>query len=142
VESASIAPTPPFAMDQAEVRRVFRAVLDILPAAEVAFTLYFDVDSNALTPESQAKLQDILSTIRERRSTAISLVGHTDTTGNPQLNEALGLRRAETAAEILRKQGVDNSALSVESHGDADLAVKTGRNVDEPLNRRVEVIVR
>jgi outer membrane protein OmpA-like peptidoglycan-associated protein len=142
VESSSTAPTPPFAMDQAEVRRVFGAVLDVLPAAEVAFTLYFEVSSNALTPESQAKLRDIMSTIRERRSTAISLIGHTDTTGDSQSNYKLGLSRAEAVAEILRQQAVNNSDLSVESHGDADLAVKTARNVDEPRNRRVEVIVR
>lgn len=142
VESSSAAPTPPFAMDQAEVRRVFGAVMDALPAPEVSFTLYFDVNSDSLVPESQTKLQDILNTIRDRHSTAISLIGHTDTTGDPQSNFKLGLSRAEGVATILRQRDVDNSNLSVESHGDADLAVKTSRGVDEPRNRRVVVIVR
>src|SRR5262249_17673983 len=104
VESSSVAPTAPFAMDQAEVRRVFGAVLDALPSPEVSFTLYFDLNSDTLTPDSQAQLQVILNTIQERRSTAISVIGHTDTTGDPRSNEALGLRRAEAAAAILRGQ--------------------------------------
>src|SRR5258708_2146653 len=86
VERSDTAPTPPFAMDQAEVRRVFGAVLDALPSPEVAFTLYFVGDSEVLVPDSKAKLQDILAAIRERHSTAISLIGHTDTKGEPQYN--------------------------------------------------------
>jgi len=142
VERSDTPPSAPFAMDQAEVRRVFGAVLDALPSPEVAFTLYFDQSSETLVPESQAKLPEISNTIRERHSTAISLIGHTDTTGDPQSNARLGLRRAQAVEAILRGQGLDTSNLFVESHGDADLAAPTARNVDEPRNRRVEVIVR
>jgi outer membrane protein OmpA-like peptidoglycan-associated protein len=142
VERSDVAPTPPLAMDQAEVRRVFGAVLDALPAPEVTFTLYFGVESDVLVSESLAQVPAILDTIREHHSTAISLIGHTDTMADPQFNYRLGLRRAQGVAAILREQGVDNSHLFLESHGDADLVVKTGRSVPERRNRRVEVIVR
>jgi outer membrane protein OmpA-like peptidoglycan-associated protein len=142
VERSDAAPTPPFAMDPAEVRRLFGAVLDALPTPEVAFTLYFGEGSEVLVPESQAELPAILNTIRGRRSTAITLMGHTDTTADPQFNYRLGLRRAQGVAAILRERGVDTSDLFVDSHGDADLQVKTGRGVAERRNRRVEVIVR
>jgi len=142
VESSSVTPPPPFAMAPAEVRRVFGAVLDDLPAPEVTFTLHYAEGSEVLLPESQAQLAAILSAIRERHSTAISLIGHTDTMADPQFNYRLGLRRAEGVAAILRAQAVETSNLFVESHGDADLAVKTGRGVAEERNRRVQVIVR
>jgi outer membrane protein OmpA-like peptidoglycan-associated protein len=142
VENSSTAPTPPFTMDQADVRRVFGAALDTLPTPEVSFTLYFVGDSDVLVPESKAKLQDIMAAIRERHSTAISLIGHTDTMGDSRYNEGLGRRRAEAVAKVIREQGVDASSLFAESHGDADLAVKTARGVDEPRNRRVQVIIR
>jgi len=142
VERSDTAPTPPVAMEQAEVRRVFGATLDALPPAEVLFTLYFGEDSEALLAESRARFPTILDAIRERRSTAISLIGHTDTTADSQYNYQLGLRRAEGVATLLRAQGVAGSDLFIESHGDADLAVKTARNVAERRNRRVEVIVR
>lgn len=142
VERSDAAPAPPFVMDQAEVRRVFGAVLDALPSPEMRFTLYFGEDSELLLHESEAQIPAILNAIRERRSTAISLIGHTDTTAAPQFNYRLGLKRAEGVAAILRAQGVDSSSLFVDSHGDTDLVVKTARGVAERRNRRVEVIVR
>jgi len=142
VQRSDVAPSPPFTMDPAEVRRIFGAVLDALPTAEVAFALYFGEGSETLVAESQAQIPTILNTIRERRSTAISVIGHTDTTADPQFNYRLGLRRAQGVAAILTAQGVDSSSLFVASHGDTDLAVKTARGVAERRNRRVEVIVR
>ena len=142
VERSGAAPSPPFAMDEAEVRRVFGSVLDALPAPEVVFTLYFGEGSDVLVPEDQAQLPAILNAIRERRSTAISLIGHTDTTADPKFNYQLGLRRAQGVSAILRARGVDSSALFVASHGDSDLAVKTASGVAERRNRRVEVVVR
>jgi outer membrane protein OmpA-like peptidoglycan-associated protein len=142
VERPDAAPSPPFAMDQTEVRRVFGSVLDALPAPELAFTLYFAEDKDALAPDEQAEILAILKAIQDRKSTAISVIGHTDTTATSQFNYQLGLRRAQGVAAILRARGVDASILSVESHGDADQAVKTARGVAERRNRRVEVIVR
>ena len=42
----------------------------------------------------------------------------------------------------LTAMGVAPQVLSVTSHGDADLLVKTGRGVAESRNRRVEILVR
>jgi outer membrane protein OmpA-like peptidoglycan-associated protein len=84
----------------------------------------------------------ILQDIRDRKSTAITVIGHTDTTADRQYNYQLGLRRAQHVARSLQSQGVDTSNLFVSSHGEADLLVKTGGGVAEPRNRRVEVIVR
>ena len=142
VERPDIAPSPPFAMQQAEVRRVFGDVLDALPQAEIAFTLNFGEGSDVLVPVSQAQMPAILNAIRERHSTSITLVGHTDTTASPDFNYRLGLQRAEAVAAILRAQGVNASDIFSTSHGDTDLLVQTANGVANALNRRVEVIVR
>src|SRR5262249_41366829 len=83
VERADTAPTAPAAMDAAEVKRVFGAEIDGLPSAEVSFLLYFGEGSEALLAESRARFPAILDAIRERRSTAITVIGHTDTTADP-----------------------------------------------------------
>jgi outer membrane protein OmpA-like peptidoglycan-associated protein len=142
VPRADVAPGAPFTMDQAEVRRVFGAALDVLPKPEVVFVLHFDEGSDALNAASQAQMPDILNAIRDRQSTAITVTGHTDTTADPQFNYQLGLRRAQRVTGILQSQGVNASDLFVSSHGDADLLVQTPRGVAEARNRRVEVIVR
>jgi outer membrane protein OmpA-like peptidoglycan-associated protein len=142
VQRIDVAPSPPFTLDQPEVRRVFGSALDALPPPEVVFVLHFDEGRDVLNAESQAQIPAILNAIRERSSTAITVTGHTDTTADPQFNYQLGLRRAQTVAGILRNGGVNATDLFISSHGDADLLVKTARGVAEAQNRRVEVIVR
>ena len=142
VERSDVAPPTPYAMDPVEVRRIFGPALDSLPAPEVPFTLYFGENSDTLLPESEAQIPAILKVIQERRSTAITVIGHTDTTATPEFNYQLGLRRARGVAALLRARGVQDSSLIVDSHGESDQAFKTGRNVPERRNRRVEVIVR
>jgi peptidoglycan-associated lipoprotein len=142
VERVDVAPSAPFTLDQAEVRRLFGTALDVLPAPEVQFVLHFDEGTDTLNAESQAQLPAILAAIRERHSTAITVTGHTDTTATHQFNYALGMRRAQRVAATLLSNGVNASDLFTSSHGDADLLVKTGPNTAEAQNRRVEVIVR
>ncbi|WP_321470933.1 OmpA family protein [uncultured Paludibaculum sp.] len=142
VQRADAAPSTPFVMTQAEVRRLFGAALDVLPPTEVQFVLYFQEGRDTLIPESEAQLPAIITAIQERHSTAITVTGHTDTTADPQFNYELGLRRAQTVARILTGKGVAASDVFVASHGQADLLVKTPNGVAEQRNRRVEVIVR
>jgi outer membrane protein OmpA-like peptidoglycan-associated protein len=142
VERNDVAPSALFPLDQPEVRRLFGAAIDVVPAAEVSFTLHFDGDSDVLNAQSEGLMGPILQDIRDRKSTAITVIGHTDTTADRQYNYQLGLRRAQHVARRLQSQGVDTPNLFVSSHGEADLLVKTGVGVAEPRNRRVEVIVR
>jgi outer membrane protein OmpA-like peptidoglycan-associated protein len=142
VDRVDVSPSAPFTLDQAEVKRVFGAAIDALPAPEVLFVLHFDEGRDVLTADSVAQIPAILNAIRERQSTAITVTGHTDTVPDPRGNYQLGLRRAETVVAILKSQGVKESDIFASSHGDADLLVKTARNVPQAQNRRVEVIVR
>jgi len=142
VPRADTPPSQPFVMSQQEVRRLFGAALDVLPPAEVQFVLYFQEGRDTLIPESEALLPGILAAISERHSTEITVTGHTDTTADPQFNYQLGLRRAQAVARILTGKGVAASDVFVDSHGQADLLVKTPNGVAEQRNRRVEVIVR
>lgn len=136
------APSTPYTLDQQTIRRLFGTALDALPPAEVQFVLYFDEGKDDLNPASLAELPAIARAVQDRRSTAVSVIGHTDTTGDPQSNYRLGMRRAQRVAAYLRHRGLEPANLFVDSHGEADLLVKTPQGQAEPRNRRVEVIVR
>ncbi len=137
-----VAPGAPYLLTPPEVRRLFGAAIDALPAPEVLFVLHFDGDQDVLNSASQGMIPAILAAIRERHSTSITVTGHTDTTSTPDYNYRLGMRRARNVESILLSQGVNSSDLFVSSHGDTDLLVKTERDVPNAQNRRVEVIVR
>ncbi len=67
--------------------------------------------------------------------------GYTDTSGTPQYNQRLSVRRAQTVAAELVKDGVPRSAISIQGFGETHLLVPTGPGVREPQNRRVEIII-
>lgn len=142
VERADIAPEPPVVLDRAQVDRLFGETLKSLPAAEASFLLYFELATDEVTAESKKLFAEVLKAIRERSSTDVNVIGHTDTSGDSRSNYKLGLQRAERVAATLRAMGVDPAIVSVDSHGEGDLLVKTADGVAEPRNRRVEVVVR
>jgi outer membrane protein OmpA-like peptidoglycan-associated protein len=135
-------PSAPYALSEADVRRLFGSAIATLPEPEVEFVLHFDENREVLNAESLAMIPSIMRAIQDRHSTSITVIGHTDTTATPEYNYALGMRRAQGVAAVLANQGVKDSDLFVSSHGDTDLLVRTERNKSEPRNRRVEVIVR
>jgi len=108
----------------------------------VTFTLFFKSGKDSLTDESEELIPDILSTIKARKSTDVSVVGHTDTKGSAEYNRKLSLKRAILIKELLVSRGIDAGFLDVDSHGESNPVVPTGDNVAEPKNRRVEVTVR
>jgi outer membrane protein OmpA-like peptidoglycan-associated protein len=74
--------------------------------------------------------------------TRIEVNGYTDTSGKPQYNQRLSVRRAQVVAAELAKDGVPQSAITIQGFGETHLLVSTGPGVREPQNRRVEIIIR
>ncbi len=136
------APGEPFVMTDDEVRATVGPALDALPQPPARFVLYFRQNAAELSAESAARIPDVVRTIRERASTDVSVVGHTDTTGDRAYNDRLSLERARAVAALLAARGVDPSILEIASHGKDNPLVPTGDQVPEPRNRRVEVTVR
>lgn len=136
------APSAAAALDAATFERQFGATLARLPMAPEAFTLYFRLESDELTDESRGLLPGVLKAVAGRPAPEVGVVGHTDTTGDPKANYALGLERAARVRTLLIGAGVDASLIDVSSLGESDLRVRTADNVLEPRNRRVEISVR
>lgn len=133
------APQP---VDAQRFENDFASVLAARPIMPASYLLYFQSAGVDLTPESQALLARILEDVKGRAAVDVSVIGHTDTVGHAEANEALGLQRAQRVVEILKEQGLQTEALRVESHGERNLLVSTSDETDEPRNRRVEVSVR
>lgn len=136
------APSEPFVMTAKEVRDAVGPALDALPRPPARFVLYFRWDSTELAAVSAARVGEIVRTIRERASTGVSVVGHTDTVGGKAYNNVLSLKRARAVAARLAAEGVKPSILKIASHGKCSPLIATGDQVPEPRNRRVEVTVR
>lgn len=132
---------PPFEVTPEQLTRDFGAAIAARPALPEQFMLYFEQGSQ-LTAESQVLLQRVLERARARTSLDISVIGHTDTQGSAETNESLALKRATTMAEQLKQLGLQDAVLTIESHGERNLLVKTSDDTAEPRNRRVEITLR
>jgi outer membrane protein OmpA-like peptidoglycan-associated protein len=142
IKDKNTAPSTPADIRAEEIHAFFAEALAIQLLAPIHFILYFEKDSMRLNSESLNQLPDIVSTIRDRSSDHISVVGHTDTLGDKTYNLNLSLRRASTVRDFLIQKGVREDHIETVSHGEKNLLIKTGDNVGEPKNRRVEVVVR
>ena len=73
---------------------------------------------------------------------ATSSIGHTDTVGDTVDNDRLSAQRAERMKGHLVEIGIPAERIRVAGRGERESLISTPDNVDEPRNRRVEIIVR
>lgn len=84
-------------------------------------------------------LQTLSLTVRHYDHTALQVNGYTDTTGAPDKNLDISQRRAKAVASALAGYGVSGNRIGAQGFGEANPRIKTGENVNEPRNRRIEI---
>ncbi len=112
------------------------------PAPARSYLVFFDWDKATLTPRAQQIIKEAADNSTKVAYTQIEVNGYTDTSGTPQYNQGLSMRRAQTVAAELVKDGVPQSIIAIRGFGETHLLVPTGPGVREPQNRRVEIIIR
>jgi OmpA-OmpF porin, OOP family len=142
IKGQSRLPDAPVDLERETIDTVFSEAIAIQPLPPAHFILYFEKNAASLTPESTQLIADILMAIKERNARDISVVGHTDTKGNKDYNLKLSTQRAHVISKLLVERGIDPAYIRSTSHGEENPLVKTEDNVSEPINRRVEVVVR
>lgn len=132
-----------FTVSAEQIKEDFGAALAASPQKPLSYYLYFEGGTTTLTAESRADVPKIIDEITKRRPAVdISVIGHTDTVGDDQLNAKLSLERAKSVAELFQDAMPDASKVTIDSHGEKNLLVPTPDNTAEAKNRRVEVTVR
>lgn len=133
---------PPYAVSEERLQEDFGAAMAARPEAAEQFQLYFESGGSMLTAESKALIPRIMNSVNRRPGVDISIIGHTDTVGTAVKNRELALTRARATADLLTAGGLKALTISIESHGESNLLVKTPDETPEPRNRRVEITVR
>ncbi|MBV8043757.1 OmpA family protein [Pluralibacter sp.] len=100
----------------------------------------FDSGKAELKPGSTKMLVNSLVGIKARPGWLIVVAGHTDNTGNPQLNQTLSLKRAEAVRNWMRDTGdVPESCFAVQGYGESRPLATNDTPEGRTLNRRVEI---
>lgn len=126
----------------AEVQKAHPQLFATMPSKANKYILNFQPGGTSLTPESEAQLPALMADVTQRTGADLVVTGHTDTTGALQANDALSLKRAQVVAQLLVAKGAVESRIEAVGRGKRELLVPTADEVDEPKNRRVEILVR
>ncbi len=113
------------------------------PAVQPArsYLVFFDWDKATLTDRARQIIKEAADNSTHVQYTRIEVNGYTDTSGTPQYNMGLSIRRATAVKAELIKDGVPAAAIATQGFGETHLLVPTGAGVREPQNRRVEIII-
>ena len=137
------APPQPVTVDQAQVQQIFGNALAAQPILPSHFVLYFDqrqrhadarIRSASTRPCSRTS-----SAARSMRSRSSAIPTRSAT---QRYNQQLSHEPRRDDPRRLVHDGISPKSISVAGRGQLDLAVKTGDQVSEPRNRRVEITVR
>jgi outer membrane protein OmpA-like peptidoglycan-associated protein len=131
-----------FASSAPEVQAKFAAALAAQPPRPASFILYFVEGRDVLTDESKAVVEKVFMEIAARPAPDVVVIGHTDSVGAQAANDSLSLQRAETIRRELILRGINAENVLAGGRGERELLVPTADNINEPRNRRVEIIVR
>ena len=106
-----------------------------------SYLVFFDWDRYNLTDRARQIISEAAANSTRVQYTRIQVNGYTDTSGTPKYNQGLSIRRAQSVAAELVKDGVPKGAIAIQGFGETHLLVQTGPGVREPQNRRVEIII-
>jgi outer membrane protein OmpA-like peptidoglycan-associated protein len=101
----------------------------------------FATGSASINAGFRTTLDNVADSLIRYPNSLIDVYGFTDTTGSTALNQQLSQQRAQAVADYLASRGVARSRIATQGFGEQYdyLRVKTGDNINEPLNRRVEI---
>ena len=106
------------------------------------YLVFFDWDRADLTDRARQIVAAAARTSTSTNTTNIEVQGNADLSGTHAYNQRLSLRRAQTVAAELVRDGVPRTAISIQAFGDSRPLVPTAPGVREPQNRRVAIILR
>lgn len=95
----------------------------------------------ALRPEAKASLGKLVAFVNKDASKPIRIEGHTDSRGNPNANQILSQKRADSVRDALIAAGVAVSRMSSVGLGQDNPVADDGTEEGRAKNRRVDVIL-
>ncbi len=109
---------------------------DVLDA--ITARVHFEFNLARITDEAATILQRKADVLRDRPNVQITIEGHCDERGSIEYNQALGLRRAESAKRYLVSLGLDAARFQTVSFGEERPMVSASGESAWAQNRRDE----
>jgi OmpA-OmpF porin, OOP family len=117
------------------------------PPGYETFTLaaeaLFGHDKSVLKQAGKDAIHALDEKIKSKGATVVDIdvIGHTDSDGSEEYNQALSIRRAESVRNHMVSEGIDASIIDVSGKGELSPVADNRTREGRALNRRVDVHV-
>lgn len=108
---------------------------------DIPSDISFDSGSANVRPQFQHILNRFAQGMQTLPNARVTIVGHTDSSGGPAINEPLSLHRANATRDYIVRQGVSASRFHTEGRGASQPVADNGTAAGRAQNRRVEIFV-
>ena len=102
----------------------------------------FDTGSSAIRPQLRSVLDPFAASLRDDPNTRIEVIGHTDSTGSPAINNPLSIDRAQSVRDYLASRGVSPARIGTAGRGEREPVADNSTDAGRARNRRVEIYLR
>ncbi|PYE89920.1 OmpA family protein [Phyllobacterium leguminum] len=99
----------------------------------------FGTDQDTLRSQFYPTLNSVAIVLRKFNQSLVDISGHTDSTGSASYNQQLSQRRAQSVANYLGAQGIDQRRFAVTGYGDTQPVASNASEAGRAQNRRVEI---
>ena len=101
----------------------------------------FDSGQAVIRPNFRSALDNFAQSLQQNPSTTVTIVGHTDSTGSPAVNEPLSLQRADATRDYLVTRGVAANRFQIDGRGAREPVANNDTEAGRARNRRVEIFL-
>ena len=95
----------------------------------------FDLGKAVLKPEGKAEVDKVVSDMKKYAKDTLVITGHTDDSGSPESNMALGQRRADAVKKYMVEQGIAEGRITAKSVGETQPPAANDNEANRKLNR-------
>ena len=111
---------------------------------EHPLVLYFKTGETkvSLTPEQRQEIADIANYLDKVEGASCIITGHTDNTGDPNANIAIGQKRADFAKQYLVNNGIPAGKIEALSQGQNEPIADNSTEEGKSKNRRTVITIK
>lgn len=102
----------------------------------------FDTNSTYVRESFQPEIAKIAENLNEFSDTTVDVIGHTDSSGGTEYNQALSADRAYAVTNILTDEGVSEGRIISYGRGETTPIASNDNETGKAQNRRVEIVIR
>ena len=108
---------------------------------DIPSDISFDTGRSDIKSNFRPVLEQFAGTLNTNPGTTVTIIGHTDSTGSPAINDPLSLDRAARTRDYLTMRGVQPQRIVIDGRGEREPVASNEDPNGRARNRRVEIYV-